>query len=282
MTDRADEETCARLEDAAALLAAMVERRARADASELEVLRAMEEAFALRDRVERAAIARGSPRREPHEEVAVMVFERLVRPLVFRLTEQNERRRAGAAAIDERHRASFWWWHEGVEIAPHASPALPAVAHLIARFPAAAEALASLVAAQRAWDEAGASRRRGGEVVSLRAWVAARSRAQRPPGIALAAATAEEEVTLIDEARYQVSFAPSGALVIDLVADRALGETPYLRLADGAEIRATAVPHAEERFALSIPESAWNQGRAVLVLPLSQGTIEISLPPERP
>ncbi|APR79609.1 Hypothetical protein A7982_04956 [Minicystis rosea] len=280
------------IEDAAVALHDLLERRAlgKGDVTDEELSRGVREAFRARDQLElqrlgAATILGRAPELGAAEESALIVFESLVRPALFRLTELNDLRREALARIAPAHRATFWWWCEGADVAPHAVASLPAVAHLVARFPAAAEMLAALVAAQRTWDEA-ASERRVATVVSLRGWLRRRTDAARAATgavVALAAATRDEEITLLDERDYQVSWSAPDTLVIDLVADRAPGAVPSLRRADGSVVASVSVAGAEERFAIHADETLLSAGRAVLVLPLAGGVVEIALPPnDRP
>jgi hypothetical protein len=225
----------------------------------------------------------------PDQHAALLVFEDLVRPEVWRLTALNEGRRQAVAWMSPAHRPGFWWWHEGADVSPEALSSLPAVAHLVSRFPAAADALRSLVRAQETWDGVGgdlrARRSASAEraaVVSLGAWLerrAGEARGGAYPGLALAAAAAGEEITLVDRADFQVSWSPPDALVIDLVADRAPGTRPLLRLAGGVIVLSEPVAGAEERFRISAGAPVLGALRAVLVLPLANGTLEIPFPP---
>lgn len=285
------------IEDAAVALRSLLDRRmfGAGEVTRDELARGVEAALAVRDEAEQRVIGAEtilgrSPALDDAQESARMLFERLIRPEVWRLTEVNALRRARLASIAPRYRASFWWWREGAEIADHAVSALPAVAELAARFPAAAEALSSLVTARRAWDEAGSARRRAASVISLAAWLGRRASEARAalagqvPGdprapLSLAAAAADEEITLVDEADLQISWAPPDALVIDLVAERAEGQAPSLRLDDGALLMARPVEGALERWAFRVDPSALT-GQAILQVPLRKGTIEITLPPE--
>jgi hypothetical protein len=275
----------AELEDAAVALRALLDRRAEGSASLGDLERGVGEALGARDRVELAmfgaAALAGQPWRAGDEqESALLVFESLVRPELWRLTEVNATRRAALAWMAPEHRASFWWWAEGADIAPEALASMPSVAHLSARFPAAAAALRALVGAQHAWDAA-SSAPAPTEVASFGAWVARRTAGTRPHALPLAAAAAAEEVTLLDQPDFQVSWSPPGALVVDFVADRAPGATPSLRLAGGEEIPSEAVAGAEERFQITAGAPILAEDRVVLVLPLASGTIEIPLPSER-
>jgi hypothetical protein len=278
----------ARLEDEAAALVAWLEQHGPGEGSDEALAAAALPALEARDRVEHrilgaAAILGRTPDLAPEEESALLVFASLVRPLAFRLVELNARRQERLARIAPQRRASFWWWSEGADVAPHALAALPAVAHLCARFPAAAEQLAALVAAQRAWDDEGRTRR-AAKVVSLGSWLRRKTeeaRAVPEAAVAMAAAHAEEEIALVEEPRYELSWAPPDTLVIDLVADRAPGEVPALR-AGAAVAAATEVEGAVERFAVRLDEAALAaEEEAVLVLPLAEGALEIRLPPER-
>jgi hypothetical protein len=76
-----------------------------------------------------------------------------------------------------------------------------------------------------------------------------------------------------------VSWSPPDALVIDLIADRAPGARPLLRLAGGVIVLSEPVAGAEERFRIPTGAPALGALRAVLVLPLAGGTLEIPLPP---
>jgi hypothetical protein len=282
----------AALEDAATLLVALLERRAlgTGDVSDEELRAGVSEALAARDRVEHrllgAAAAFGhAPQLAPDEESALLVFEALVRPVLFRLVEINALRQERLAHIAPARRSAFWWWSEGADVAPSAVSALAAVAHLCARFPAAAEELAALVAAQRAWDEEGRTQR-AARVVSLGGWLRRKTeqaRSMPPAAVALAAAEAEaeEEIALVEEPRFQLSWAPPDTLLVDLVADRAPGEVPSLRLGAGALVLAVAVEGAVERFAVRLGEAALGAERATLLLPLAEGPLEIELPWER-
>ena len=274
------------VEDAAAALRALLDGRAlgAGDVTGEALLRGVEEALEARHRVAlrrlgAEAILGEAPELGVAQESALLVFESLVRPDLWRLTEANVRRREALAAIAPARRRAFWWWSEGADVAEHAVPALAAVAHLVARFPGAGEALASLVAAQRTWDEAARAPREA-SVVSLGAWLRRRAAAVRPgTGMELAAATIEGEVTLVDDPAYQVSWAAPDALVIDLVADRAPGTAPWLRRGDGSTVASLPVEGAEERFSLRVGAPLLEEAGAVLVLPLATGTIEVPLPP---
>jgi hypothetical protein len=279
----------AALEDAAVALVALLERRAlgTGEVSDEELAGGVTDALGARDRVEHrllgaAEVLGHAPALGPAEESALLVFEALVRPALFRLVEVNELRRERVARLSPARRASFWWWQEGADVAPQAVAALPAVAHLCARFPAAAEQLATLVAAQRAWDDEGRARREA-RVISLGGWLrraAESARAARPSAVAMAAAQADEEIALVDEARFQISWTPPDTLVIDLLADRAPGEVPAVRVGEAAPVRATAVEGAVERFAVRLDAAALAARRTTLILPLAEGPVELPLPPE--
>jgi hypothetical protein len=253
-------------------------------------------------------------------------FEALVRPELFRLCAFNPERRAALASVAPPLRARFWWQHEGADLDAGAVAALPAVAALVAAFPAAGAQFASLVRAREAWSlshdratpagslaraaraEAHARAARveshnrathaggppappegspvpGGEaagrVYTLRDWVERRARrggAHADEALPLAAAP-DDEVPLVDEADYQLSWAPPAELIVDLVADRRPGELPSLRLADGSIVRGYAVEGAEERFAFVLPERAFGEARVWLTLPFVKGGLELGLPP---
>ncbi len=245
-------------------------------------------AFAGRDRAEfrllGAALALGrDPERFEAGAAGRLEFEALVRPELWRLCAFNDARRAALAAVTPALRARFWWWHEGAEIDPGAAAALPAVAALVAAFPAARARLEALVRAREAWGSSRAARAASPRpMYTLRDWVERRDAGG--PGLAEApalAAAAADETLLVDEADYQISWAPPDELVVDLVADRAPGELPALRLAEGPTWRAVAVEGAEERFAFSLPPGALDEARASLTLPLARGPIEVALPPPR-
>jgi hypothetical protein len=285
------------IEDAAVAVVAALDRRRSGAGGEpsLDDLWAhARDALEVRDRVEiqiagAAALLGRPPDLGPDQHAALLVFENVVRPEVWRLTELNDRRRILLAWMSPAHRPAFWWWHEGTDVSPEALSSLPAVAHLVSRFPAAAEALRSLVRAQDAWDGVGGELRarrsapaQRAAVVSLGEWLERRAEEARggaTAGVTLAAATAGEEITLLDRADFQVSWSPPDTLVIDLVADRAPGARPLLRLAGGVTVLSEPVAGAEERFRISAGAPVLGAARAVLVLPLSGGAVEIILPP---
>jgi hypothetical protein len=256
------------IEDAAVAVRALLDRRAEGAIGPADLARGLEEPLGARDRIELARLGAAAllgrpPPASPDEESALLVFEGLVRPEVWRLTEANEARRAAVAWMAPSHRPSFWWWSEGADVDPRAVAALPSVAHLAARFPAAAAALRALVAAQETWDDA------------------AREPRAEAPKLVLAAAAAGEEVTILDRPDVQVSWIPPGGLAVDLVADRAPEATPSIRLPGGTEIRAEPVEGAVERFHAEVGAGPLAEGRLVLVLPLAGGAVEILLPPVR-
>lgn len=280
----------AALEDAATTLVALLERRAlgTGEVTDEALREGVLAALAARDRVEHrilgaTAILGAAPDLAPEEESAILVFEALVRPALFRMVEVNALRQERLAKIAPLRRAAFWWWSEGADVAPTAVASLVAVAHLCARFPAAADQLAALVAAQRAWDEEGRARR-AAKVVSLGGWLrrkAEEARSLPPQAVAMAAAQAEEEIALVDDARFQISWAPPDTLVIDLVADRAPFGLPMIRVGDGEPAPAIAVEGAVERFAVQLGEAVLGSARVTLIVPLAEGSIEVLLPPER-
>ncbi len=290
VTEALAADTFAELEDAAVALRAILDRRAggAGDVGDDDLAHGVRAALGVRDRVElrtlgAAALLGAAPAPSLEQASALLVFDSLIRPELWRLTEANEARRAALAWMAPPLRPSFWWWHEGADIAPGAVSSLAAVAHLCARFPAAAEALRSLVTAQHAWDEAG-SARRAATVTTLGAWLRRRSDEARSlqgsAGLALAAATAGEEITLVDLPAYQISWQPPDSLLVDLVADRAPGALPSLLLADGVVVPAEAVAGVVERFRIPAGAPLLAGGRVVLVLPLASGTVTVPLPPE--
>ncbi len=217
VAEHARSDSFAELEDAAVALRALLDRRAGAgDVTDDDLTRGVCEALGVRDRIElrslgAAAVLGAAPAPSVEQESALLVFESLVRPELWRLTEANEARREALAWMAPARRPTFWWWHEGADVAPRAVSSLAAVALLCARFPAAAEALRSLVAAQHAWDEAGTARR-AAPVVSFGAWVRRRSDAARSlhegGGPAMAAAPLGEEIPLVEEPGYQNRVVP--------------------------------------------------------------------------
>ncbi|HEU4407050.1 MAG TPA: hypothetical protein VFS43_17410 [Polyangiaceae bacterium] len=255
-------------------------------------------ALARRDRAELrllgAALALGvDPDRVEAGAAGRLEFEALVRPELFRLCAFNPARREALAALAPALRARFWWHYEGADLDPGAAAALPAVAALVASFPAAGERFASLVRARRAWasspgrGEPGASsapaRPPAGPPYTLRDWVERRAWRGGPGAPASErlplAAAPDDEVVLIDETDYQISWGPPAALIVDLVADRRPGARPTLRLGDGSIVQADEVEGAVERFAFSLPARALDETSAWLTLPLARGPLGLELPP---
>ncbi|HEU4538590.1 MAG TPA: hypothetical protein VFS00_30930 [Polyangiaceae bacterium] len=276
------------LEDAAvALREALRAWEENADEGALEAC--VGEALAARDRAEfrllGAALALGGEPDGVDAGVAErLVFEQLVRPELWRLCALNPARRAASLALAPALRARFWWWHEGSEIAPGALAALPAVAALVAAFPGARGQLESLVRAGRAWATADPAERPASRpVYTLRDWVERRARVAGAGGGGVeafpVAAAPADEVLLLDGADLQLSWSPPAGLIVDLLSDRAPGEVPVLRLADGSSLRADAVEGAEERYAFALPERAFDESRARLIVPLARGPLELTLPP---
>ncbi|MCU0681434.1 MAG: hypothetical protein MUF34_04095 [Polyangiaceae bacterium] len=250
---------------------------------------AVRDALAARDRAEfrllGAALVLGiDPDRVEAGVASRLEFEALVRPELWRLCALNPLRRAAALAVTPALRARFWWWHQGCAIAPGAAAALPAVAALLASFPGARAQLEALVRADQAWAAAGAAARPAPRpVYTLRDWVEGRARgasaeAKASEALPMAAAPADERF-LLDGTELQLSWSPPAGLIVDLLADRAPGEVPTLLLADGSILRAVEVEGAEERYAFTLPERAFDEARARLIVPLASGLFDLSLPP---
>lgn len=126
------------------------------DAPEATLVADIMATLAVRDRAEfrllGAALALDlDPDRVEAGAAGRLEFEALLRPELFRLCTFNTARREALAALAPAFRARFWWHYEGADLDPGAVAALPAVAALVATFPAAGERLASLVHAHEAW-----------------------------------------------------------------------------------------------------------------------------------
>jgi hypothetical protein len=123
------------------------------DSAEAEstVLRAL----ALRDRADQllagAEILLGAPVLLDEASRALLDgFDRVVRPLLFRVVPLNHARLAALASVAPAERVRLWWYSRGVGIPATALDALGVVAELLDCFPEAANELAELRSAE-AW-----------------------------------------------------------------------------------------------------------------------------------
>jgi hypothetical protein len=235
-----------------------------------------------RDRAERellgAALVLGcAPETLEGRSAARAVFDEVVRPESWRLVELGELRQAALAKLAPRVRARFWWWSSGAGVDPAAVAAMSSVAQLVARFPNARARFESLVRAQSIWD---APARTGGErpVVTLRTWLARRSRPSDPGASVPLAAAGEGEQTVLETPELQLSFEAPSRLIVDLLADRRSDERPSLRASSGLVLEATPVANTNERFAFELPAAILDDAKVTLSVPLRAGDLAIDLP----
>lgn len=237
-------------------------------------------ALEVRDRIEYVLLAAeqasaSAPALSLDQQIFLVEFDHLVRPLLSRLTAFNELRGEIASTVMPALRARFWWWCEGVSIAPGAATHLAAVAELIERFPDARAQLDALVAAARAV-RATAAEQPAPKVTRLAEWVAHRRRG-RPAELRIAAASSDERIDVATTAEYEVSWRPPSAIVIDVhVEPRA---APHARLPSGRVLASSLVPRTVHRYRIMLDAEALAEDAFVVVIPLAGGDVDVAFPP---
>lgn len=211
------------------------------------------------------------------QEVALMVFEQAVEPVLHQLLPMNEYRARSLRAVAPKYRPKFWWLSRGVHLPATALDALGVTAELLETFPRAEDYFRRLRRSQQLLD-AQAVKTPAANVVSLLAWVA-QKRGQVDAGESplLAAGFDTGETTLLHSPDFDLSWADPDRLIVDLIADRAPDRVPVLR-AGSTELVPVAVEEAEERYEFRLPPELLAVERLTLELPFESGVQSIDLP----
>jgi hypothetical protein len=205
--------------------------------------------------------------------VALEEFEQIVKPELPRLTQLNEVRGAITLAIAPEFRDRFWWYSHAAALPGKAFTSMAAVAGLVAIFPELEQRFLALVETERALRS-----RPTPQVVSLAGWLQRRRGAFEQGRLKAAAADDVQGSELFVKREYEISFRAPATIVIDVSAELREGELPALRLASGRTLRFEPVAHALDRFVVTLDEEALAAERVWIVVPLSDGIAEETLP----
>jgi hypothetical protein len=219
------------------------------------------------------ALAGRKPPLTTDQETALMAFEDLVRPEIWRATAFNLARGEALAQIEPGQRPLFWWLSDGVAVDPRAAGAMASVAHLVARFPAARKRFEALVQVESSLAEGTAN------VIDFATWIA-RSRAAREPGgrMRVAAAPALDQIPVLATSDCNIFWREPSTLIVDVLKPTRPEAVPHLTLPDRTRVHGEPVARAVDRFRFVLEPSALRGGPLVLSLPLVAGDMEVRLP----
>jgi hypothetical protein len=216
-------------------------------------------------------------------EVARAAFDDAVSPLASRLTRWNELRAEGLAGLGARTRARFWWRSQAANVRASALDALPAVAELLAAFPALRAELtaeSTLVEGVRALSasSAGEAETSGGRVISMREWLRSGARGAARERIAAAAASAnDDERPLLDDADVEIVWVAPASLVLYVIDLPRLRSAPMVAVPGGGSVRAVPSPEDAARFVAALWPEALDAVALHVTLAFEEGVREIEI-----